>query len=101
MSPMMGEMLVKEVMPRLRAAAPSIPKIGCEDNEEITQDATLMAARMMISAEKAGRSRGQQREFKFRHRLYVLLGPAFAVTALYASRISPPRANQTRSWPRM
>jgi hypothetical protein len=53
---MMGEMLVKEVMPRLRAAAPSIPKIGCEDNEEITQDATLMAARMMDAAEKAGRS---------------------------------------------
>ena len=47
MSPMMGEMLVKEVMPRLRSAAPSIPKIGSEDNEEITQDATLMAARMM------------------------------------------------------
>jgi hypothetical protein len=53
---MMGEMLVKEVMPRLRAAAPSIPKIGCEDNEEITQDATLMAARMMDSAEKAGKT---------------------------------------------
>jgi len=41
-------------MPRMRAAAPSIPKIGSEDNEEIIQDATLMAARMMISAEKAG-----------------------------------------------
>ena len=54
MSPMMGEMLVKEVMPRLRAAAPSIPKIGCEDNEEIIQDTTLMAARMMDAAEKAG-----------------------------------------------
>ncbi len=56
MSPMMGEMLVKEVMPRLRAAARSIPKIGREDNEEITQDATLMAARMMDAAEKAGQT---------------------------------------------
>jgi DNA-directed RNA polymerase specialized sigma24 family protein len=54
MSPMMDEMLVKEVVPRLRNAARTIPKIGHEDDEEITQDATLMAARMMDSAEKAG-----------------------------------------------
>ena len=54
MSPMMDEMLVKEVVPRLRGAARSIPKIGSEDDEEIVQDATLMAARMMDSAEKAG-----------------------------------------------
>lgn len=56
MSPMMDEMLVNEVVPRLRNAAHSIPKIGHEDDEEITQDATLMAARMMDSAEKAGQS---------------------------------------------
>jgi hypothetical protein len=54
MSPMMEDMLVNEVVPRLRNAARSIPKIGCEDDEEIAQDATLMAARMMVSAEKAG-----------------------------------------------
>lgn len=54
MSPMMDEMLVNEVIPRLRNAARFIPKIGCEDNEEIAQDTTLMAARMMESAEKAG-----------------------------------------------
>ena len=54
MSPMMEEMLVGEVVPRLRVAARSIPKIGSEDDEEIVQDATLMAARMMDSAEKAG-----------------------------------------------
>jgi hypothetical protein len=35
---MMEEMLVKEVVPRLRAAARSIPKIGSEDDEEIAQD---------------------------------------------------------------
>lgn len=56
MSPVLDEMLVKEVVPRLRNAARSIPKIGCEDDEEIVQDATLMAARMMDSAEKAGRT---------------------------------------------
>ncbi len=54
MSPMMDEMLVHEVVPRLRNAARSIPKIGHEDDEEIIQDATLMAARMMDSAERAG-----------------------------------------------
>ncbi len=54
MSPMMEEMLVREVVPRLRKAAPSIPKVGHEDDEEIAQDATLMAARMMDSAEKSG-----------------------------------------------
>jgi len=55
MSPMMDEMLIKEVVPRLRAVAHSIPKTGSEDHEEIVQDATLMAARMMDSAEKAGK----------------------------------------------
>ena len=54
MSPMMGEMLVTQVVPRLRATASSIPKVGHEDDEEIVQDATLMAARMMDSAEKSG-----------------------------------------------
>jgi DNA-directed RNA polymerase specialized sigma24 family protein len=51
---MMEEMLVSEVVPRLRHAARSIPKVGHEDDEEIIQDATLMAARMMVSADKAG-----------------------------------------------
>ena len=54
----MGEMLVNEVMPRLRAAAPSIPKVGHEDDEEIVQDCTLMAARMMDAAERAGQKFG-------------------------------------------
>lgn len=54
MSPMLDEMLVHEVVPRLRNSARTIPKIGHEDDEEIIQDATLMAARMMDSAEKSG-----------------------------------------------
>jgi hypothetical protein len=52
---MLNDMLVNEVVPRLRHAARGIPKVGHEDDEEIAQDATLMAARMMDSAEKAGR----------------------------------------------
>jgi DNA-directed RNA polymerase specialized sigma24 family protein len=55
MSPRLDEMLVNEVVPRLRAAARSIPKIGCEDDDEIVQDTILMAARMMESAEQSGR----------------------------------------------
>jgi DNA-directed RNA polymerase specialized sigma24 family protein len=58
MSPMMNEMLIDEVVPRLRHTVRSVPKIGHEDHEEIVQDATLMAARMMDSAEKAGRKFG-------------------------------------------
>ena len=54
MSPMLENMLIHKIVPRLRSAARSIPKIGCEDDEEIIQDCTLQAARMMDSAEKAG-----------------------------------------------
>ena len=54
MSPMLNEMLVNEVVPRLRKSVHTVPKVGHEDDEEIVQDATLMAARMMDSAEKAG-----------------------------------------------
>jgi hypothetical protein len=49
-------MLVNEVVPRLRNAARSIPKVGPEDDEEIVADATLMAARMVDAAEKAGKT---------------------------------------------
>ncbi len=48
-------MLIDEVYPRLRNVVRTIPKIGCEDDEEIIQDTTLMAARMMESAEQAGK----------------------------------------------
>lgn len=34
MSPMMDEMLVPEVVPRLRNAARTIPKVGHEDDEK-------------------------------------------------------------------
>lgn len=46
-------MLINDVYPRLRNLVRSIPKIGHEDDEEIIQDCTLQAARMMESAEKA------------------------------------------------
>ena len=56
MSPMLDDMLLNEVVPRLRNVARTIPKVGHEDDEEIVQDCTLQAARMMDSAEKAGKT---------------------------------------------
>jgi len=47
-------MLINEVYPRLRNAAHSIPKVQSEDDLDLIQDTTLMAARMMEAAEKAG-----------------------------------------------
>jgi len=54
MSPRNCELLVQEVVPRLRSQVRTIAKIGHEDDEEIIQDCILQAARMMDSAEKAG-----------------------------------------------
>lgn len=54
MSPRNSALLINEVVPRLRNSVRKIPKVGHEDDEEIIQDATLMAARMMESAEQAG-----------------------------------------------
>jgi hypothetical protein len=58
MSPVLGTMLVNEVVPRLKAAARSVPKIGADDDQEIVADMTVQAARTMTSAEKAGRKFG-------------------------------------------
>ena len=54
MSAQMGDLLANQVVPRLRALVRTVPKVGSEDDEEIVQDATLMAARMMVSADAAG-----------------------------------------------
>lgn len=54
MSPVIGNMLLKEVIPRLRSVARTIPRFVGDDDEEVIQDTTLVAARMMDSAEKAG-----------------------------------------------
>jgi len=55
MSPEAGSMLINEVVPRLRAAASYVPATGHEDAEEILADMTANAAKMMDSAEKAGK----------------------------------------------
>jgi len=51
----MGDMLVRDVVPRLRAAASSVAAIGHEDREELVADMTANAAAMIDSAERAGK----------------------------------------------
>ena len=56
MSPHAGEMLCTEVVPRIRAAIPAaVNCVGCEDAEELVQDGTALAAKMMHNAEHAGK----------------------------------------------
>ena len=56
MSPQVGFLLQDQVVPRLRSAIPNaVAFIGCEDAEELIQDGTAMAAKMMHNAERAGK----------------------------------------------
>ena len=56
MSPQAGWILQEEVVPRLRSSIPSSVKcVGAEDHEELIQDATVIAARMIIRAESLGK----------------------------------------------
>jgi len=50
-------MLVEEIAPRLRASLPNaVPGVRAEDREELAQDATAMAAGILASAERRGKS---------------------------------------------
>lgn len=56
MSPQAGWILKEEVVPRLRSAIPrSVHYIGSEDAEELVQDATCLAGRMLDNAERQGK----------------------------------------------
>jgi DNA-binding NarL/FixJ family response regulator len=56
MSPQVGWILQEEIVPRLRSAVPRVVNcVGCEDAEELVQDATAVAAKMLHSAEAAGK----------------------------------------------
>jgi hypothetical protein len=57
MSPQAGWLLQEEIVPRLRSAIPrSVNYVGCEDPEELIQDATAMAAKLMHNVEEQGKS---------------------------------------------
>jgi hypothetical protein len=52
MSPQAGFMLLNEIVPRLRAALPNaVCLVGCEDAEELIQDATAIAAKILDRVE--------------------------------------------------
>ena len=52
MSPQTSWILVNEVIPRLQSAIPrAVHCVGCEDHNELIQDGTAMAAKMLVNAE--------------------------------------------------
>jgi hypothetical protein len=54
MSPQAGWLLQDQVIPRLASAIPNVVSfVGCEDAQELIQDATAMAAKMLHNVEKA------------------------------------------------
>jgi integrase len=56
MSPQAGWILQEEIVPRLWASIPrNVSQVGAEDPEELIQDATAIAAKMLHSAEAAGK----------------------------------------------
>jgi hypothetical protein len=56
MSPQAGFMLLNEIVPRLKSAIPNaVCFIGCEDAEELIQDGTAIAAKLLHSVEQAGK----------------------------------------------
>ena len=56
MSPQAGQILQEEIYPRLCSAVPkSVLCVGSEDSQELIQDATAMAARMIDRVESQGK----------------------------------------------
>ena len=51
MSPQAGQLLVHEVIPRVRSLRPSFTSIGSDDPEEQAQDAIAIAAQLLVSTE--------------------------------------------------
>src|ERR1017187_4013779 len=56
MSPRSDWLLVNEILPRLRSAVPLVAHcVGAEDAQELVQDTTAMAARILHNAERRGK----------------------------------------------
>src|SRR5690348_9317715 len=56
MSPQAQNLLVYQIAPRIRALAPSLKPVGSEDLEELTNEATALAASILASTEARGKS---------------------------------------------
>lgn len=56
MSPEIGQFLLHEVVPRIRVLVPQlVPPVGCEDAEELIQDAVAIAAASLVSLSARGK----------------------------------------------
>lgn len=56
MSPRAGEILLDQIMPIIVAVIPrNVQVVGCEDHQELVQDALVMAAMMLQALEAAGK----------------------------------------------
>jgi hypothetical protein len=56
MSPRSAWLLVNEIVPRLRSAVPLVAHcVGAEDAQELVQDTTAMAAKILHNAERRGK----------------------------------------------
>ena len=63
MSPHASWLLVNEIIPRIASAVPrAVKTVGAEDHEELIQDATALAARMLNNVKTAGNEK-KRREF--------------------------------------
>jgi hypothetical protein len=70
MSPQAGYLLQDQVVPRLRAVIPrTVLTAGSEDHDELIQDATCLAARIMHNAEAKGKriSHGNAAYYAIQH----------------------------------
>jgi hypothetical protein len=57
MSPSAGDLLIEHIAPRLRATIPKVVHpVGAEDDEELVQDAIVVAAQMLDSVERHGKA---------------------------------------------
>lgn len=56
MSPEAGALLLHQIVPRIASAVPvAVPSVGSEDREELIQDGTAMAAKILINAQRNGK----------------------------------------------
>ena len=57
MSPDAGTLLLEKIAPRLRSAIPrNVQTVGAEDEEELVQDAIVVAAQMLDAVERHGKT---------------------------------------------
>jgi len=57
MSPQQGSMLLRQIVPRPTSTIPvAVSHVGSEDTQELIQDGTAMAAKILINANRNGKT---------------------------------------------